>query len=88
MGNNSKVLKIFAKTLGPQNSQLCEKILTEINENTIPELTRPTQVRDMSDITVENLKVKLSFKALSDDSMSQNRSLSIGMILCSRVSRK
>lgn len=70
MRNYSKVLKTFVKSLGPQNNQICDKIPSEINKSTIPELTRPTQVTDMSDITVENLWVKLSFKAPPDDSMS------------------
>lgn len=34
-----------------------------------PELTRPTQVTDMTDITVENLQVKVSFKTLLDERM-------------------
>lgn len=87
MGNNCKVLKTFVKTLSPQNNPICNKTPTEINESTIPELTRPPQVTDMSDITVKNLWVKLSFKALSDDTMSQTRSFSFGK-MCSRFSRK
>lgn len=83
MRNNSKVLKTLVKTLGPQNNQICDKILTEINQID-PELTRPIQVTDRSDVTVENLWVKLCFKAPSDD---RTRSLSIGM-MCSRVGRK
>lgn len=79
-GNNSKILKTFVKTLGPQNTQFCDKTPTEIN--------KPTQGTDMSDNTVENLWDKLSFKALSDDRMSQTRTLSIGIMLCSGVSRK
>lgn len=55
MGDNNKVLKTFAKTLGLQNHQICDKIPTEINKSTVPELTGPTQATGMSDITVENL---------------------------------
>lgn len=55
MGDNIKVLKTFAETLGPQNNQICDIIPTEISKSTLPELTRPTQATDMSDTTVENL---------------------------------
>lgn len=81
-------MKTFVKTLGPQNNQICDKIPIESYKSTMSELSRPTQVTDMSDITVENLWVKLSFKALPDDRRSQTTSLSIGIVVCSGVSRK
>lgn len=51
----SKILKTFVKALGLQNNQTCDKIAIEISNSPTAELTRPTQVTDTSDITVEHL---------------------------------